>query len=171
MLKFHKLILSFVLAVHCLVFFSCLNDKGNSNPQPEKFSLIKNDTLIQFYVRSQPGRSFKTVSENKLYTWYTRDSIYHTRGAYSGKILHGTYMEFYPDRALKTKGTYKNGLKDGVWKTWYQNGETESVMMWKDGLKNGKLQRYAANGKLIEEANFKLDVKESPASDSLVSRK
>jgi MORN repeat protein len=69
-----------------------------------------------------------------LYYWYYADAIHTSQGGYSGKLLNGSYMEYYPDKNLKEQGYFKKGLKDGDWKSWDDSGKIISETNWKNGI-------------------------------------
>jgi|GEM_PF-841969 len=102
-------------------------------------------------------RKFKPKS-GKYYFWYNANDIKRTRGGYDGKLLHGSYTEFFPDKNLRQKGMFRYGLKKGVWKTWYHSGELESVMRWKKGEKKGWFKYYDETGKLVKQGKHKDDL-------------
>src|ERR1044071_2693369 len=62
------------------------------------------------------------VNETSVYHWYSKNTIQHTCGGYSGKLLHGTYESFYPNHNLLSKGQFSKGLKEGLWISWFANG-------------------------------------------------
>lgn len=149
---FCSLVISLFL-LFCIIT-GCSTETNFTTRQEEKYTLIKADTLIQFYVSTSNKKVSLNLSPDKYYTWYSRDSIYQTKGDFSGKLLNGTYVELYPNRALKLKGTYKQGLKEGVWKSWYPSGKMESMTTWDAGSKNGKFRKYDQEGKMSEEGSY-----------------
>lgn len=157
------------LAVYLSAYINlgCSADKNAYKTYQEKITLVKNDTLIQFYVAADNKQKLYTPSDSKYYTWYGTENIHITEGAFSGKLLHGSYLELYPNRTLKLKGGYNKGLKNGKWQSWYQSGESESVISWKDGLKNGEFRYYDDKGKLREEGYYKSDMKDGQFSTFL----
>ena len=149
-----------------LINFSCSSGKGIYDKVPfDRITLTKNDTLIQFYTKPVDDKAPSNIAEDRLYTWYRADSILVTRGSYSGKLLHGDYLELFPNRALKQKGKYSNGLKEGKWQSWFQNGERESVITWNNGVKVGKFELYNAEGKLQKNGNYKAGKEDGEFSD------
>lgn len=131
------------------VEMGCSSEKNLYDKVPfNRVTLIKNDTLIQFYTKPPDERMPENFPADKYYTWYRADSILVTKGSFNGKLLHGDYMELYPNKALKQKGKYKNGIKDGLWQSWYPNGERESMINWKNGSKDGKAEHYSIDGKI-----------------------
>ncbi len=68
-----------------------------------------------------------------FYYWYTANSIHVTQGGFSGKLLNGTYTEFYLNKNLEEQGNFKKGLKNGVWKRWNEDGTLDRVTEWKNG--------------------------------------
>ncbi|MBS1509230.1 MAG: hypothetical protein JST86_00200 [Bacteroidetes bacterium] len=163
--KFRPSIFLFFIS---LIIFACTNQKGIYSKVPfNRVTLVKSDTLFQFYTKPVDVKMLSKISDSKYYTWFKADSIFETRGAYSGKLLDEDYLELYPNRALKQKGQYDYGLKTGKWETWYQNGERESVITWDKGLKDGKFEWYDASGKLLKSGNYKAGKEEGIFSDIL----
>lgn len=67
------------------------------------------------------------------YFWYYANGIHSTQGGYSGILLDGDYMEYYPDKGLKEQGYFIRGLKNGTWKTWNEDGTLKESVHWKSG--------------------------------------
>lgn len=93
------------------------------------------DTLFSFYAIRQDAPV--KADADKTYYWFSKDSIFTTKGGYAGRLLHGEYKVFYPDKSLRESGYFRYGLKDGTWKTWYPDGSAESVSYWKNGKMKG----------------------------------
>ncbi len=147
--RYHICFILLALLFYTYFEIGCSSERSLYDKVPfNRITLIRNDTLIQFYTKPPDEKMPENFPENKYYTWYRADSILVTKGASGGKLLHGDYMELYPNKALKQKGKYKNGIKEGVWETWYQNGDRASVITWKNGLKNGKVEYYSTDGKI-----------------------
>ena len=104
------------------------------------------DSLVEtFYYRGE--KKIKTNDE-LFYYWYAAQDIKHTRGAYEGKILHGSYTMFYYNKDLLAKGNFKYGLKDGEWKSWHAGGELKSKEKWKKGKIVGTSYYYNLQGRI-----------------------
>ena len=84
------------------------------------------------------------------YHWFTGTQINSTQGGYSGKLLNGTYHDFYLHKNLKEAGVFKNGLKTGLWKSWSEDGVLKDEFTYNDGLRNGAYLKYDAVGKVNE---------------------
>ena len=56
-----------------------------------------------------------------------------TRGASSGKLLHGKYQESYFDGSVKNTGHFNHGLKTGNWSFYSQDGNLLSSLKYKKG--------------------------------------
>lgn len=151
----------YILSISIAISFFSLTNSGCSGEKDlykqvpfNRITLIKNDTLIQFYTKPPADKLPSNFPEDKYYTWYSADSILVTKGSYSGKLLHGDYIELYPNRALKQKGKYLYGAKNGNWESWYQNGERESIIVWKNGVKDGIEKLYSRDG-TIQQMKYK----------------
>lgn len=91
------------------------------------------------------------------YHWFSSNDIKKTRGGFEGKLLHGTYTEFYLNKNLKEKGAFRYGLQDGEWKSWYISGEYKEINNWKRGKRQGRYCAFDEKGKLVEAGNYKKD--------------
>jgi len=97
------------------------------------------------------------AKEHLFYYWYGANDVKRTKGGYSGKLLHGAYTEYYPNKDLKGQGMFRYGLKHGEWKSWHQSGEYDEISYWKHGMKHGLARFYNDKGELIRESNYKND--------------
>lgn len=115
--------------------------------------LQKSDTLFQFYTikptdnKPEPGSNY--------YYWFKPDTILVTHSGFDGKLLHGDYTVFYPNKNLKEKGKFENGLKTGEWKSWFENGEVQSISHWRSGKQEGLFSEFDRLGKPIRTGRFK----------------
>ncbi len=100
---------------------------------------------------------------DRMYYWLKSMKVHTSRGAYEGKLLHGSYSAFYRNNNLKEKGQFKKGLKHGIWKTWYSNGELEAIVTWKNGMRQGITKTYTLTGELLTVTHYHNDVKHGRA--------
>jgi hypothetical protein len=92
-----------------------------------------------------------------FYYWYKANDIKKSRGGYEGKLLHGSYTEFYQNKNLKEKGNFKLGIKTGLWKSWHPNGELAALVNWKNGKMHGQFRLYDVSGNLLKKGKYKND--------------
>jgi antitoxin component YwqK of YwqJK toxin-antitoxin module len=97
----------------------------------------KKDTVYLFYVAKAPDK-LKVRMRNK-YHWFASDTILITSGGFDGKLLHGTFKVFYPNKNLKEEGEFEYGRKTGIWRSWATNGMLVEVVKWK-GRKKKKVR-------------------------------
>jgi antitoxin component YwqK of YwqJK toxin-antitoxin module len=74
-----------------------------------------------------------STKSDLFYFWYYAGGIHSTQGGYSGKLLDGSYNEYYLSKTLKQQGTFKKGLKNGSWKSWNEDGTLKEDILWKNG--------------------------------------
>src|ERR1700743_640462 len=91
----------------------------------------KDQTIL---AQINPINSTPKIKSGLFYYWYSANGIHYSQGGFSGKLLNGTYNEFYADKNLKQQGAFNNGLKDGIWKSWNEDGTLSSDTKWKNGL-------------------------------------
>lgn len=70
---------------------------------------------------------------NKIYTSYKNNTINNTQGASGGKLLHGSYREYFFEGAIKKSGSFDHGLKSGNWSFYDENGSLLSSLKYKKG--------------------------------------
>ncbi|TYR36315.1 hypothetical protein FXV77_10430 [Sphingobacterium phlebotomi] len=91
----------------------------------------------------------------RLYHWYQAQRVQQTQGGYTGKLLHGNYNRYAPNKQLMLQGTYKKGLADGNWKEWRPNHRLAKEEHWKKGQQDGKARHYDEQGKLLLQGKMK----------------
>jgi antitoxin component YwqK of YwqJK toxin-antitoxin module len=96
-----------------------------------------------------------SAKPDRYYAWYGSNKITSTQGGYEGRLLHGTYISFYPDNNLKQKGQYKKGMKNKEWLSWYENGNIREISRWKNGCRDGKQSSFDRKGNLTETAIYR----------------
>lgn len=116
--------------------------------------LNKADTIYQFYTIRPEGHQPEAAEENYYY-WYNADTILITRNGYDGKLLHGKYNAYYPNKNLKESGSFEYGLKEDEWKSWFSNGELQSVSHWRSGKKNGEFREFTPGGDKLRTGQYR----------------
>ena len=122
----------------------------------ERVTLNKSDTIYQFYTSKPTGRK-PQVHESSYYYWFRGDTVLVTRNGFDGKLLHGEYRSFYPNKNLKESGRFEYGLKTREWKSWFSNGELQSVTIWRSGKKEGQFQEFSSDGQKQRSGQYKED--------------
>lgn len=92
------------------------------------------DTAQEINAEMLPFKADPKIKNDRYYFWYYNNVIHSTQGGYTGQLLNGHYIAFYPDKNLKEEGYFKRGLKDGEWKTWNQKGDLTNVTDWNEGV-------------------------------------
>lgn len=141
----------------CILFFIPILSFAQKLPVVKadgRVSLLKKDTLYQFYAEQPPTKKFK-VNTARFYYWFTQDTILITQGSFNNRLLHKTFQAFYPNHNLYQEGQFEYGLKEGIWKIWYPNGQLKTVSHWKKGLLKGSFTEYSAAGNKVKEGVYK----------------
>lgn len=105
-----------------------------------------------------PIESDPAVETDKLYYWSSGNAIHTTQGGFSGKLLNGSYAEYYLNKNLKVRGQFKGGLKDGVWKNWNENGILTELYHWDKGERSGKFELFGNDGKMRQTGYYNNDL-------------
>jgi antitoxin component YwqK of YwqJK toxin-antitoxin module len=79
----------------------------------------------------------------------------HYHPLFTDGFLHGPFVNYFSDGAVKDSGQYKNGLPEGLWIKW----TNDKLHYWKGfylhGQKEKEWKLYMANGKLIRITFYK----------------
>lgn len=141
--------LSFVAILFCLRITGQNEDKLNYRP-------LRTDTSsLQVYLLEDASDNPKKICSSCVYHWLKAGQIQQTRGGFDGKLLHGSYTEYFVNGDLREKGIFVKGLKSGEWRTWYQNGELYKITLFKKGLRDGKEEVFDVDGKLKQVNHYK----------------
>ncbi|WP_423147916.1 toxin-antitoxin system YwqK family antitoxin [Rubrolithibacter danxiaensis] len=148
-----KYLFTIIAAVLFNAFAFCQSYKKLVEP---KVTISYPDHSVTFFVKAMKG----TLSSDteKHYYWYSANHISITQGGYSGKLLHGTYTDYYLNKNLKEKGKFNKGLKKGEWLSWYESGHLKDRYSWNSGKKNGKYSLYDTEGRLKEKGKYRNDL-------------
>jgi antitoxin component YwqK of YwqJK toxin-antitoxin module len=115
--------------------------------------LTQEESTLHF--ETIPVNALPAPLQDRLYYWYSAGQIRSTQGGYSGKLLNGTYREFYLNRNLKEQGAYDAGLRTGLWKSWKEDGTLASTYTYDNGVLSGPYVKYNAGGRPAESGNYK----------------
>lgn len=99
-----------------------------------------------------------SVSNDKLYYWFSGNQISITQGGYSGKPLNGDYEDVYNNKNLKESGSFDEGLKTGLWKSWTEEGILINQYTFHKGSKDGIYTKYDVKGKVMEKGTYRNDL-------------
>jgi hypothetical protein len=143
-----RIIIAFLLTVPIIA----TAQKGFELPSGQRVVLNYIDHVVYANILHEESKIH--VNDNKYYYWYNANDIKITRGGYDGKLLHGNYTEYYPNKNLKQKGEFKYGLKVGEWREWNISGEFDQISNWKKGVMHGRYRIYDTKGKLIKSGRY-----------------
>jgi len=120
-------------------YFSNNTPKNNNRPAPVAENVYDQqihltDSTQEITADLLPIKNSPKIKNDRYYFWYFNKVIHSTQGGYTGQLLNGHYVSFYPDKNLKEDGNFKAGLKDGVWKTWDHKGDLTAVTNWDEGI-------------------------------------
>lgn len=156
--------LSFVAIVFCLHSFGQKN--GNFNYRP----LRTDTTSLQVFLIDDETNNPKKICSSCTYHWLKAGQIQQTRGGFDGKLLHGTFTEYYKSGELRAKGQFEKGLKSGEWRMWFLSGEIQKITSFKKGLPHGTERIFGGDGKLKQVNHYKaglLDGEQITYTDSI----
>lgn len=141
--------------IFILLFFLSGNVLAQKIPSTgfDKIRIAETDKTIQADLKAVTSEP--EMEPELFYYWASGNTIHSTQGGYSGRLLNGSYMEYYLNKNLKEMGSFKNGLKDDFWKSWNVNGTLVQFYTWKKGLKNGEFNLFDDNGKLKQSGYYR----------------
>lgn len=70
-------------------------------------------------------------------------------------LLHGIFVNYFPDGTTKDSGSYTYGLRDGLWQEWDEKENKIKKGLYHHGKKTGIWKYYSDSGKLITIKKFK----------------
>lgn len=111
------------------------------------------DHKLSFQVLEN-NRKIPAIAITKKYYWYGNNKLNVTEGGYSGKLLNGTFADFYVNGNLKEQGMFKLGLKNGKWLAWDSSGKSTSYSTFKNGVLDGVFRKYGNNGEILEVGKY-----------------
>jgi antitoxin component YwqK of YwqJK toxin-antitoxin module len=117
-----------------------------------KVKIVDKDRVIVFEVKSSAEADTQL---DRLYYWYSGNTIHSTQGGYSGKLLNGAYNEYFANKSLKEQGFFVDGLKSGLWKSWREDGTLNQTHTWKQGILNGEFVVYDESGHILNSGRYK----------------
>jgi len=120
-----------------------------------RITVSRGDSVEVFTLAGQHKQ--KEPKDDSFYTWYTANTLKHTRGGYAGKLVHGEYALSNHNKDLLAKGRFQYGLKVGQWKNWYVSGQMQAIEQWKKGKRHGHYLLYDTEGNIKEKGNYRHD--------------
>lgn len=148
-----------ITAISCSTTFLAAQVQVPVIPEMALLQDIQNRKTI---VHDDGQREVFTVTEvntkvrpQRLYHWYHAQQVHSTQGGYDGKLLHGSYTAYYPNKQLYKQGRYKKGLADGSWKEWRTNERLAKEENWKKGKRSGAASHYDESGQLLLQGQMK----------------
>jgi antitoxin component YwqK of YwqJK toxin-antitoxin module len=79
----------------------------------------------------------------------------HYHPLFDDGFLHGSFVNYFPDGAVKDSGNYKDGLPEGLWIKWTNDRQYYWKGFYMHGQKDKEWKLYMANGKLIRITLYK----------------
>jgi len=110
--------------------------------QVEKYISAKNS----FCVKSSCTRIHYEDLSQKINSNSAGD---HYHPLFENGILHGPFVNYFSNGAVKDSGNYKNGLPEGLWIKWTDDKQFYWEGFYQHGMKNKEWKLYSANNKLI----------------------
>lgn len=143
-----------VLSV-CLLVMStqCTTSKEPTMEALNRVVLNRADTVYMFYTIN--AREIEIKPQDNYYHWYKPDTILITQNDFSGKVLNGSFVVYYPNKNLKEKGGFEFGLKAGQWKSWFPHGQLQAITHWRKGKREGNVEEYNEQGNILRKGQYK----------------
>lgn len=148
--------IKFIFLLICLIFTTtnCLFSQKIKVKATHTESVKTEDGYAKVIILDRSNNKLK-AKESCIYFWFLNNDIHYSNGGYSGKLLHGTYTEYYANNNLKEKGQFNYGMKTGKWRKWYSNGVMKSCTEYCNGVKNRQYREYDEKGNLKISAKYK----------------
>lgn len=143
----------YALLVLLLAFTPVRAQRGIPVPVHNRVTINYQDYIV--YAEVMTSKQPVSPSEKSYYYWFKSNDIKRTRGDYEGKLLHGAYTEFYPNKNLRAKGQMKRGVKVGQWRSWHPNGEFKEIVRWKKHGRVGRYRMFDEAGDLVSTGKYR----------------
>jgi antitoxin component YwqK of YwqJK toxin-antitoxin module len=124
-----------------------------------KVRIADGDKIIQAEIL--PVAGVPGTRPHLVYYWYSANVIHTTQGGFSGRLLNGSYTEYYTNKNLEEQGTFNKGLKNGVWKIWADNGLLTATYTWNNGVRSGHFVVYDEQGRVKQSGKYRNDAIDS----------
>lgn len=79
----------------------------------------------------------------------------HYHPLFENGLLHGTFVNYFPDGSVKDSGVYRNGLPEDLWIKWTDDKKFYWKGYYHHGMKNKEWKLYSSTGRLIRILFFK----------------
>jgi hypothetical protein len=116
-----------------LFFTASLPCLAQNLPDMGLYRVRITDTAGTTIFEIKPVNSPPRARPDRTYYWYDAGTIQATQGGFSGKLLNGSYDQYYRDKSLKEQGAFHKGLKVGTWKNWNRDGSLATITKWDKG--------------------------------------
>ncbi len=143
-MKIYTKSLKLMVFLTIILSTSCSDKIGNFTYEPiTSTSFTENDIQYSFqylvsnnYLGKKKPLLFKNRNQSltKYFYWFENDKLFQTQGNFSGKLLHGNYIEKYSSGQIKIKGKMEYGLKDKLWLSYFDTGKIERAETWDKGI-------------------------------------
>lgn len=114
-----------------LLFFFAACAPKNKYGSIGNYQVILENSKADIHVLMLTGK--EKLESGKVYASYKNNRIAHTQGISGGKLLHGSYKEYFFEGAIKNSGSFDYGLKSGDWTFYDEEGFLLSSLKYKKG--------------------------------------
>lgn len=83
----------------------------------------------------------------------SKDHHYHP--LFENGLLHGPFINYFPDGAVKDSGNYRDGLPEGLWIKWTGDKQFYWEGYYQHGAKNKEWKLYSANRRLVRVVSYR----------------
>ena len=139
------------------------NEKGRYHPKRVSLFITK-----LFHENKKQAEKYTTaintfcavqncnrMNEEQQQTIDNNGTQKHYHPIFEHGLLHGIFVNYFPDGAVKDSGMYRNGLPEDLWIKWTDDKQFYWEGHYHHGARNKEWKLYAANGKLIRIVSFR----------------
>jgi antitoxin component YwqK of YwqJK toxin-antitoxin module len=98
-----------------------------------------------------------TRANEKLQETIDNNAAQHYHPVFENALLHGAFVNYFPNGTIKDSGNYKNGLPEGLWIKWTDDKQFYWKGYYQHGLKNSEWKLYSSDAKLIRIVFYRND--------------
>ena len=101
------------------------------------------------------GQNCTRTNETQQQTAANNAEQEHYHPPFENGLLHGVFINYFADGAIKDSGNYKNGLPEGIWIKWTDDKQFYWKGFYQHGLKNKEWKLFSSAGKLLRIENYR----------------
>ena len=140
------------------------NEKGRYHPKRISMPLTRlfheNKAQADNYITAintlcAQQNCTRVKKEDLIHRINSSDAQDHYHPVFENGLLHGPFINYFPDGTIKDSGKYRDGLPEGLWIKWTIDKQFYWEGYYQHGMKNKEWKLYSANRRLIRIVSYR----------------